>query len=242
MATILASRLSYYVENEEGNKTAIPLVDINGIKNQIDKHVKNKKRLVWVANNPDNFEGNDSRSRIMFESFNLTWGKEFFSEKIVLDHRNSLKAKQILQNADVIILCGGKCLCQMNFFNEINLKSILKKCQGLVICISAGTMNLCKTFFNFPEEKSDLDEPRWFEGMGFCNDVIIPHFDGETLSYQIPCEEIDVVNDFVLPASHQKDFVGLPNGSYILLDENGSKNFFGTIYKISKGKVTKIHS
>lgn len=240
MTIFLTSRLKTHIKDEEGNRIAVPLDDENQILTNIKKHLKGTKRLVYVANNPDNIEENDFRILTYFESFNLTWRGGEFEEKILLDSRNISKSKEILENADLIILSGGKCLCQKKFFENIGLKDILTKFQGVVIGISAGTMNLCKTVANFPEELSDLDEPRWFEGLGFCDDIIIPHFDGENKIYQIECEEVDVIGDYVLPASYEKALTGIPNGSYILLDENDKKEYFGTVYKISKGKVKKL--
>lgn len=241
MTIILTSQMYTHTKDDLGNKTPIVLEDTNQIKTNIDKYAKNKKRLVYVANNPDNFEENDIRITPVFKSFEMTWGGEFFQEKFLIDHRNSAYAKQIIKDADLVILSGGKCLCQMKFFKEIKLKKLLKNFDGLVIGISAGTMNLCNLVANFPEELNDLDEPRWIKGLGFCDDIVIPHFDGETKSYQIPCEEVDVVNDYVLPASYKKDFIGIPNGSYLLIDNLGHKNFYGAIYKISKGIVSIIN-
>ncbi len=121
------------------------------------------------------------------------------------------------------------------------MKKLLENFKGLVIGISAGTMNLCKTIYNFPEEISDLDEPRWFDGLGFCDDIIIPHFDGENKIYQLDFEGLlNVVDDYVLPASYEKDFIGITNNSYILVDNDGNKQYFGPTYKISKGNVTKM--
>ena len=119
------------------------------------------------------------------------------------------------------------------------MKEIFNNYKGLVIGVSAGTMNLCKTVANFPEELVDLDEPRWLSGLGFYDGIVIPHFDGENIAYQIPCDEIDVVNDYILPLSKDKEFIGLPNGSYVLIDNNGSVNYYGDVYKISNGAVTK---
>lgn len=129
-------------------------------------------------------------------------------------------------------------MCQLNFFNQINLKEILKNFDGLLIGISAGTMNLCKTVANFPEEECDLAEPRWLEGLGFYDKTVIPHFDGENLKYQIECE-IDLVKDWILPMSFKEPFIGIPNDSYILIDGNKIK-FYGNMYLIDAGKVSKI--
>ena len=84
-----------------------------------------------------------------------------------------------------------------------------------------------------------MNEARWLKGLNLFNGTIIPHFDGEAVKYQIECE-VDPIADYVLPMSYQRDFIGIPNGSYILIDNEGQTEYFGVTYKISKGKVEKI--
>ena len=83
-----------------------------------------------------------------------------------------------------------------------------------------------------------MPEPRWLEGLGFYDKIVIPHFDGENLKYQIECE-IDLVKDWILPMSFKEPFIGIPNDSYILIDGNKIK-FYGNMYLIDAGKVSKI--
>ena len=70
--------------------------------------------------------------------------------------------------------------------------------------------------------------------------IIIPHFDGENVKYQYECEEVDLIHDYVLPMSNKKAFIGIPNGSYILIDNEWQTEYYGDMYKISKGKVEKF--
>ena len=82
-----------------------------------------------------------------------------------------------------------------------------------------------------------IDEPRWLDGLGLYNGIIIPHFDGVFYQFQL---EFDTVQEYILPMSDWHDFIAIPNLSYILVDENGEK-IYGDAYKISKRKVTKIN-
>ena len=240
MNLFLTSKLKTVIKDENGIRYSIPLDNENQILDNIKRCLSRTKRIVNISNNPQNFENNDMYAKLTFESFEKTGFN--FSEKIVLDDRNKKNAESILKNADIIILSGGKISCQNEFFNEIKLKKILRDYKGVVIGVSAGTMNLCKKVFNFPEELIELDEQRWFEGLGFYDESIIPHFDGDTKSYQTKCEEIDIVNDFILPASRECDFVGLKNGAYILIEDDGKITLYGDIYKISDGQVRIINN
>ena len=203
----------------------------------IKKYLKGYNKIVYVANNPKNIEENDVRIVPVFESFDKTGLN--FKEKILLDCRNSRQAKEILTGADLIILSGGKCICQKKSFRKIGLKKFLQTYKGVVIGISAGTMNMCKTVANFPEERADLRERRWLRGLGFFDEIIIPHFDGETKTYQIECDEVDLINDYVLPMSYKHKFLGLPNFSYVLIDDDGNVFYYGDMYTILNGKVSK---
>ena len=238
MTIILSSILATHYYDENGIKCATPLNDDNGILTEITKRAGKCGRVVYVANDPDDCEHNDISAPPVFEGLALS-GLDF-KEKILLDGRNAKDAASIIKDADLVILGGGKILCQRAFFAKIKLGEILGSYGGLVIGISAGSMNMCKTVANFPEENSDLGQPLWVDGLGFYDGIVIPHFDGETNSYQIPCEEIDVINDYVLPMSNGRTFIGLPNLSYILID-GGKTSMRGVIYSISDGKVKRIN-
>jgi len=237
MATfILASGLHYYIKDEAEKRYPIPLEDREGILTNIKKHVPKLDSIVYIGNNPANYERSDERGLCLFESFDMAGMK--FKTKTILDNRTKKRAKKIIEKADLIILAGGKIICQMDFFKEIGLRELLENHEGLVIGTSAGAMNLCVDVLNFPEEADDMGQPLWAKGLGFYDVILIPHFDGETKTYQLPCEEVNVVNDYILPASVEKELIGQPDDSYILVDRDGVK-FFGMHYIIKNKKVTK---
>ena len=237
MNIILSSILDYYVKDENGNKIAITLKNSNQILDNIKKYASPFNKVVFVANWPIAHEENDIRTATFIESFKLAG--LHFKENILLDDRNMQNANKILKGANLIILYGGKCLCQIDFLKEINFKQQIQNFTGLIIGISAGAMNLCRTVFNFPEEEQFLDEPRVFDGLNYYNEIIIPHFDGKHCKYQFDLD-IDVVNDYILPYSNENKLIGIPNDSYIFI-KNDKITFFGNIYTIYKGKCTRIN-
>lgn len=238
MAIILTSLLKTHYYDDDGDRVSVPLDDENGILQTIKRFLPRAESLVSVANDPFDHEDNDAKINVIVQSFDKTGIA--FKRATVLDERNKAEAANIIGAADLIILSGGKCRRQKKFFDEIELKRLLTNHKGVIIGVSAGSMNLCNTVANFPEEASELGEPRWFDGIGFFNEIIIPHFDGETATYQFDCGDIDVARDYILPMSHEKDFIGLPNGSFIVVDNDGEISRHGDVYKISKGAVTKV--
>ncbi|MDE6200855.1 MAG: Type 1 glutamine amidotransferase-like domain-containing protein [Clostridiales bacterium] len=239
MVIFLTSLLRTHYYDDNGGRVPVALGDQNGILTNIRKYLKGTDKLVVVANNPDATADNDEKLACVGESFRLTGLG--FKENIMLDGRNGDGAKRIVSGANIVILCGGKCVCQGKFFESIGLKDILKQFDGIVIGISAGSMVLCRAVPNFPEEIADLADPRWFDGMGFVDGLLIPHYDGQTDSYQFPCEDFDIAKDYILPMSKGRKMIGLPNDSYILIDKDGNKRFYGDVYEIADGKSKKIN-
>lgn len=239
MVLFLTSLLRTHYYDDNGCRVPVAFYDENNILSNIRKNLKRTDRLVVVANDPNDVDDNDDKLATVRESFRLAGSN--FKEAVMLDARNGKAASEVISRADVVILTGGKCVCQGEFFGEIGLKEILKGYDGVLIGVSAGTMNLCELIANFPEERADLDDPRWLNGMGFVNEMIIPHYDGQTDSYQFPCEDFDIARDYILPMSNGREFIGLPNGSYIMIDADGQKSYYGDVYKITNGKSTKIN-
>lgn len=239
MVLFLTSLLRTHYYNDNGGRVPVAFYDENGILSNIRKNLKRTDRLVVVANDPNEIADNDDKLATVRESFRLAG--LHFKEAIMLDARNGQTAREVISRADIVILTGGKCVCQAEFFSGIGLKEILKNYDGIIIGVSAGSMNLCETVANFPEENADLADPRWLDGMGLVDEIIIPHYDGESDCYQFPCDDFDIARDYILPMSMGRKFIGLPNGSYIMIDRDGNKQYWGDVYDISDGKSKKIH-
>ena len=236
---VLASHIPTNIKDENGVRHATPIEHDNYIIDIVNKYINKRHKMVFIVINPSMKEENEIKSKVFFESFKMSG--MIFDEYIILGSHNKSQAKEILSDANLIILGGGKIICQMNFFNEIGLRDILLDSQALIIGISAGAMNLCNKVFNFPEEPSDIPDPRIVNGLGFYNQYIIPHFDCKNVKYQLDYNEIDAINDYILPFSNSETLIGLSNDSCILL-HNGEEKFIGEYCIIKDGKVVETHN
>ena len=108
----------------------------------------------------------------------------------------------------------------------------------VVVGVSAGAMNLCKTAYNYPEDLTELDNKKYLDGFGYFDKIIIPHFK-RFKGNKYPPKHYNLMKKWYLPDSYEKEFLALPNGSYVLFDERG-KRLFGKAFVINKGKVKKI--
>ena len=156
-----------------------------------------------------------------------------------MDYRTINFSKETLHSYDVIILGGGHVPTQNVFFHRISLREKIQDFDGIVIGISAGTMNSADLVYAQPEEAGEAVDPnyqKFITGLGLTGINVCPHYqmvkdfylDGMRLF-----EEITYVD------SHGHEFVALPDGSYIL-SENGVETIWGEAYLIKDGWIEKI--
>ena len=221
----------------DGKKIPCAFSNENGLVDQIKKCIERKDIFVFVASNPEGFEKTDSYARIIIESFALAGLN--FNECIVIDNRNKLNLEELIQKAGVVYLAGGHVPTQNAFIKSIGLDILLSNYDGVVIGQSAGSMNLAKTVYNYPEDSSEIEDPKFLEGMSLTNLSIVPHFNLEKGNEQVE-EGIDLMDDYLLKDSHKVPLYCVTNGSHIYVNENRTK-FYGDIYLIEKGEISKVN-
>ena len=157
----------------------------------------------------------------------------------MLDGRTKQEAQELVNKADFIFLCGGHVPTQNKFFNNINLKELLKNYSGVICGASAGSMNCADVVYSAPElpgETEDKNFKRYLNGLGLTKINIIPHFD------DVKNEVLDgkhFLNDILLPDSFNKPIIAFSDGTYVLID-NDKTIIFGCAYEIKNGKIKQI--
>ena len=185
-------------------------------------------RALFVTSNPDDHTGTCRFGADVFCAFaeaGIT-----FSKYTVLDGTNAQSAKKLVHSSDLIIFAGGHVPTQNAFLNAIRMRELLKDFHGVIMGISAGSMNLANPVYVQPEEEgeSSPDFQRFAPGLGVTRYQILPHYqkvkdnilDGKRL-----------YEDITFADSMGHTFFALPDGSYILCDEDG-ETLFGEAYRI----------
>ena len=140
---------------------------------------------------------------------------------------------------DLVILAGGHDPTQNQFFEKIHLKECLRGFDGILIGISAGTMNSAEVVYAQPElegESVDKNYQRFLPGLGLTKLMVLPHYqdlkddmlDGQRL-----------FEDITYPDSVGREFYALEDGSYFLV-ENNETTLFGAAYRIKDGAIKQI--
>ena len=193
-------------------------------------------RCLFVASNPLDRDGTCEFGAAMFCAF--AEAGIHFGGYHILDAWTASQAADLIAQSDFIILAGGHVPTQNAFFNEIGLAGLLEDFPGVILGISAGSMNAAAVVYMQPEApgESDPEFARFAPGLGLTHVNICPHYqkvhdmilDGKRLFQEI-----------TYPDSMGNTFYALPDGSYIYIDEDQTL-LCGESYRIRNGILEKL--
>lgn len=189
-------------------------------------------RTLFIASDPD--------SPHLTCRFGMDMGYAFagagmpFRSLAILDGANAEDAPELIHNSDFIILAGGHVPTQNAFFRQIRLRELLGEFQGVILGISAGSMNAAELVYAQPElpgESIDPNYRRFLPGLGLTHVSILPHYQ------KVKDDFIDgrrLFEDVTYRDSRNRTFYALPDGSYILI-EGDDTLLCGRSYRLRNG-------
>ena len=229
---ILVSNLNHY-HKCDSKKVAKEIDNKNGLVTHIKKYLKNNKSILFISADSREIEKNELYSSLLFDALKMSG--IVFEKYNVLNDETKNNAEEFIKEADLIFLSGGDTYNQNMFFKELNLKSLLKDYDGIIIGQSAGALNMATNVFNSPEEMED-SEPIYFEGLGLTDLNIEPHFVLDSSSFN----ETEIYQrNYILKESKNRVIYALCDVSHILLIEDKAI-VYGEGYIIKNGLITKI--
>lgn len=221
----------------EGIDIPCILNEANGFVKKLSEIWKPESRCLIISSNPVNFAMNNEMCQTFQSAFSFHGLS--LSSMAVCDFRNESDALALVEDSDVILLAGGHVPTQNAFFKRIGLKKLLQNYEGIVIGISAGTMNSAELVYAQPEEEGESVDPayeRFIPGLGLTDVMISPHYQ------KVKDDELDgkrLFEDIVYPDSIGRKFYALVDGSYVLV--NGSRTeLYGEAYLIQDGNISRV--
>lgn len=193
-------------------------------------------RCLFVCSSPD--------SPYLTDKFGYEMASAFeeagipFSDFQVLDRRTQQDAQLLIWKSDFIILAGGHVPTQNAFFQEIGLRELLDNYQGVLMGISAGTMNSAERVYAQPEEEgeSDPDFERFLPGLGITDVNVLPHYQ-QVKDYLLDGKRL--FEDVTYADSMGECFFAFVDGTYLLI-EDGQTLLYGEAYCIRDGQIEQI--
>ncbi len=202
----------------------IPLIDEpvlnpeNGFVELLHRALPEQMRVLTVCSDPDAPERTDfyaGETEKAFAVADMPYG-----EHIVLDRRNAQDAGQLVAWADLIILSGGHVPTQNTFFQQIHLRELLEGYDGVILGISAGSMNAADCVYSQPEEPGealDPNYPRFMPGLGLTDINILPHYN---MNKDEELDGLRIYEDIAAEDSYGNCFLILPDGSFVHISED----------------------
>lgn len=201
------------------------------------KYVAPGERFLVIAAWPDEHDRNDDIARSFAGCF--SWHGMGFSAVNVLDSRSAECAAELVAQSDVILLAGGHVPTENAFFKQIGLRALLADYPGVIMGVSAGSMNAADTVYVQPEEAGEAVDPhfvRWTQGLGLTDKNILPHYN---MVRDNILDGLRLFEDVTYPDSAGHPLYVLPDGSYILETEEGS-TLYGEAYLLHNGVMELI--
>lgn len=209
----------------------------NGFLDRLRADLPERPKCLVVCADPNSFAFTDQFAWDMAGAFGeagMPWG-----ELRVLDGRNPLDARDLVEWSQLIILAGGHVPTQNRFFREIGLAGFLRDYPGTVIGVSAGSMNSAAMVYSHPELRGEAVDPnyqRFLPGLGLTYINIVPHFQ------QIRDLRLDgllVVWDIALGDSRGHCFYALPDGTYFYT-RDGKTLLCGEAYRMEENHFYQV--
>ncbi len=193
-------------------------------------------RTLFVASSPDDekmtaFFCADMAGAFQRAGFDLTG-------YAILDRSTAPQAEELLGNADFVVLMGGHVPTQNAFFRELGLRELLQGFDGVLMGISAGSMNAAKLVYAQPElpGESSPDFQRFYRGLGLTNIHICPHYQ------QVWDMEVDgrsLYRDITPSDSMGRTFHVFPDGTYLYRDAH-EHGIFGKCLRMKDGILEQL--
>lgn len=189
------------------------------------KYFKPNMKIAFVASEFENIhEKTDwycNHFLKMFSDCGITFGRVD-----VIDSRMSREtAQDTVRNSDVIWLSGGDTPTQYGYLENYGLIPCIKEHTGVVIGMSAGSINMTKTAIC--TKTCEHDELKIYEAMGLVEFSVEPHFN------------LDNLTDELLELSEIYPLYGICDNSAIICTESNTI-YLGDVFLINNRCVNKV--
>lgn len=221
----------------QGENVPFILKEENEFVENLKKYYVPGTNCLMICADPKAYEHNDRMAGEFWQGF--AYHGMIFDDMIMLDERNAKDAEMLIQDCSMIILSGGHVPTQNAFIEEIELRERMQDFHGVVMGISAGTMNCADVVYAQPEMEGESVDPeyqKFIRGLGFTDINVLPHYqmvkdwmlDGRRLYEDITFED-----------SFGQCFYVLVDGSYVMV-KDGRNVLYGEAYLLQDGKMEQI--
>lgn len=209
----------------------------NGMVEALKGFWPDSARCLLISAFPDEYELDD-RMRDDYEHIVQDTGLSI-SCMDICDLRNGKEKADELTTYDFVILGGGHVPTQNAFFKSIGLAERFSGFNGIVMGISAGTMNCARVVYAQPEMPGEATDPayeRFIPGLGLTEYNILPHYNAVKNDI---IDGMHLIEDIAFGDSFGCTFYAITDGSYLMQTEDFAE-IRGEAYMIRDGRIEQI--
>lgn len=208
----------------------------NGFVENLKSALPRRPRALFICSERDGYDFTDGFTRDFSEALREA-GIDLVGS-LSLDGRTAHLAEALIWRSDLVILMGGHVPTQNRFFQEINLKRLMGNFQGVVLGISAGSMNAAKRVYAQPEApgESVASFQRFLPGLGLTDLNILPHYQ-QAKDYTL--DGMRLYEDVTYADSKGECFYALVDGTYLLVEDRMTM-LFGKAFRLQDGALEQI--
>ena len=209
----------------------------NGLVDELISYWRENSHCLLISAFPDEYTVNDRMRADIERIFRETGLSIEYMD--ICDCRNGVEIISQLSQYDMVILGGGHVPTEKAFFDEIGLRNALQNWDGIVMGISAGSMNCADMVYAQPEmpgEAVDQSYQKFIRGLGLTDINVLPHYQAVKDDW---VDDLRLMEDITYPDSYGRTFYAIVDGSYVLQTED-RKEIRGEAYRIADGKIQKV--
>lgn len=208
-----------------------------GFFKDLKKEWPESANVLFVPADPTDTVNNEHQIKCVIDVFEFTDLK--VTEVKTLDNDSKQDLPGLVAWSDVIYLGGGHAPTQLAFMKRIGLKDALKDYEGIVIGLSAGSINCAYNVYLMPELDGEATDPnfvRFSDGLDLTNIEVIPH--AKSMK-NCTIDGLKFIDDIVVPDSYGTRFYLITDGSYFKV-KDGKTSFKGEGEIIEDGIITPL--
>lgn len=202
-----------------------------GLVQWLQEDIQDRQSLAMISAQPSNYEDGQINLEDITEWTWLQQANLMFKENHFIDYRMPKEeARQWIQNASVIFLCGGDPVQQNKFLAEYELTDVIKNSKAVILGASAGALNMSAKWVTSRNAAHTVEIDTIQNGLGFDPFAYESHSQRDYASF---------VQGYLFPLSEEMDVYAAEQESAIRV-KDGKIEIMGPVYYISRSKIQKI--
>lgn len=211
------------------------------VSGELISDVLGKDKITIISGYPYDAELSEEKVKNITNNFGKV-GIKFNKVELLLNSDSEELINNKLKDTDVLFLTGGNPLEQYEFIKSKNLINFIKEYDGIIMGISAGSMNLTEKVLLLPVSE-EYPETIIYDGLKLAPFSIFPHFNIKSVND----ERVDmgygqefIMNDLKKASKYSGVVYCLPDRCSLIVENDKIRILDDKCYVIENGVLSEL--